>query len=260
MRCKNLVDVTAAGIILITSGAVAQAQDVAGDWSGNLTLYGWVPGIKGDQTFPSGDPLIDLSGKDVLDALEGAFFGAAELRRGRLGLLFDFMYADLEQDGFATGTIIPGAAPANANADTTLKVGTAALAYRAYETEQHVVDVYGGLRYYDVQADFTFQIPSIGFESALDASSSWTDVIFGLRGQVQLTDKWSLAGLVDVGGFGIGSSSQLSWQALVTADYAFSDRLTGRIGYRQMGIDNKSNDLNLDLDLGGPVIGLTWAF
>jgi opacity protein-like surface antigen len=120
--------------------------------------------------------------------------------------------------------------------------------------------VYGGLRYYDVDADFTFQIPSVGFGTTLGASSSWTDVIIGLRGQVQLTDKWSLTGLADVGGFGIGSSSKLSWQALVTADYAFSDRLTGRIGYRHLGIDNNSNDLDLDLDLGGPVIGLTWAF
>ena len=260
MRCKQSVAITAAGIILITSGAVTQAQDVAGDWSGKLTLYGWVPGIKGDQTLPSGDPLIDLSGREVLDALDGAFFGAAELRRGGWGLLFDFMYADLEQDGIAAGTIIPGAAPANATAATTFKVATAALAYRAYQAEKQVVDVYGGLRYYDVDADFTFRIPSVGFEAALGASSSWTDAIIGLRGQTQLTDKWSLTGLVDVGGFGVGSSSKLSWQALVTADYAFSDRLTGRIGYRHMGIDNNSNGLDLDLDLGGPVIGLTWAF
>jgi len=260
MLCKQSIAIAAAGIILITSGAVAQAQDVAGDWSGKLTLYGWLPGIKGDQTLPSGDPLIDLSGKDVLDALDGAFFGAAELRRGRWGLISDFMYADLEQDGFATGTIIPGAAPANATAAATFKVATAALAYRAHEAGKQVVDVYGGLRYYDVEADFTFKIPSIGFETARAASSSWTDAIIGLRGQIPLTDQWSLTGLADVGGFGIGSSSQLSWQALVTADYAFSDRLTGRIGYRHMGIDNNSNDLDLDLDLGGPLIGLTWAF
>ena len=260
MQCKNSIAMMVSGIVLISSGAVAQAQDVGDDWTGNLTLYGWVPGIKGDQTLPNGDPLIDLSGRDVLDALEGAFFGAAELRRDRWGLLFDFMYADLEQDGFATGTIIPGAAPANATAATTFKVATAALAYRAYETEKQVVDVYGGLRYYDVDADFTFRISSIPFEASRGASSSWTDAIIGLRGQVQLTDKWSLTGLADVGGFGIGSSSDLSWQALVTADYAFSDRLTGRIGYRHMGIDNNSNGLDLDLGLGGPVFGLTWAF
>lgn len=260
MRCKKSMAITAAGIILITSGAAAQAQDIADDWSVQLTLYGWVPGIKGDQTLPSGDPLIDLGPTDVLGALEGAFFGAAEFRRGRWGLIFDFMYADLEQDGIATGTIIPGAAPANATAAATFKVATAALAYRVLEAGTQFVDIYGGLRYYDVEAVFTFKIPSIGFETARAASSTWTDAIIGLRGQVQLTDQWSLTGLADVGGFGIGSSSEFSWQALITADYAFSDRLTGRIGYRHMGIDNISNDLNLDLDLGGPVIGLTWAF
>ena len=73
------------GIVLITSGAVAEAQDVGDDWTGNLTLYGWVPGIKGDQTLPNGDPLIDLSGKDVLDALDGAFFWGCRSSSWSLG-------------------------------------------------------------------------------------------------------------------------------------------------------------------------------
>lgn len=260
MRIKKTAILAIIGVALSVSIAAAQSEDSGDSWSGQLTIYGWIPGIKGDQTFPSGDPLIELSGKDVFDALDGAFFGAAEFRRGRWGLVFDFMYADLEQDGIAAGTIIPGAAPANATAATTLKVATAAFAYRAHEAEKQFVDVYGGLRYYDVDADFTFKIPSIGFETALGASSSWTDAIIGLRGQTQLSEKWSLTGLADVGGFGIASSSKLSWQALVTADYAFSERLTGRIGYRHMGIQNNSDNLDLDLDIGGPVIGLTWAF
>lgn len=32
--------------------------------------------------------------------------------------------------------------------------------------------------------------------------------------------------------------------------------ITGRIGYRHMGINKNSNDLDLDLDLAGPDMGL----
>ena len=253
-----------ATLALSLSAACVQAQDFTpldtDAWSGQLSLYGWVPGIKGDQERPDGDPLIDLDSSDVLDALNSAFFGTAEFRRGKFGVVLDLNYADLGQDGKASGTIIPGADPASADANTTIWMVTGVLAYRAYENEGRFVDVYGGLRYYDVDADFTFKIPSIGFKNTLNLDTSWTDAIVGVRGQVPLGEKFSLTGLADVGGFGIGDSSNLSWEALATLDYAFTDRVIGRLGYRYMSIDNESDDLNLDLELGGPIIGLTWKF
>ena len=247
---------------LMFTAISAQSQEVpfSGDWSKSFSLYGWVPGIKGDQTLPDGDPLIDLSSSDVLDALDGAFFGAAEFRNGRFGIIFDLAYADLGQDGVARGTIIPGQDPANASADTTLWLGTAALAYRAFEEDGKWVDFYTGLRYYDVSADFKFEIPSIGFKSSLSEDSSWTDAIIGLRGHAPIGGNYSITGLVDAGGFGIGDSSDLSWEVLVTLDYTFSENVIGRLGYRYMSIDKDGDRLDLDIELGGPLIGVTWTF
>jgi opacity protein-like surface antigen len=242
-------------------GTAALAQDVGSDWSGQLTIYGWVPGIKGAQTRPDGDPLIDLDGSDVLDALEGAFFGTAEIRRGRTGLILDMTYADLGQDGVAAGTIIPGAEPATASADTTFRMGTAAVTYRALETEAQAIDVYGGFRHYDVDADFSFSIPTIGFETSLGTSAAWTDAIVGARGKFRVANDWTVTALTDFGGFGIGNSSELSWQVLATLDYAFTEQILGRVGYRYMSIDKTSSGLlDLDLELGGPLIGVTWTF
>ena len=73
-------------------------------------------------------------------------------------------------------------------------------------------------------------------------------------------EKYSVTGLVDVGGFGIGDSSNLSWEAIATLDYAFTDNVTGRLGYRYMSIDKDGDRLDLDLKLGGPLIGVTWNF
>jgi opacity protein-like surface antigen len=90
--------------------------------------------------------------------------------------------------------------------------------------------------------------------------SSWGDGIVGIRGHMPIGGRFALTGLADVGGFGIGSSSNLSWQVIGTLDYAFSEDVTGRLGYRYLSIDKTSSDLSMDIDMFGPLIGLTWAF
>jgi hypothetical protein len=45
-----------------------------------------------------------------------------------------------------------------------------------------------------------------------------------------------------------------------TLDYSFTDPLAGRLGYRYMSIDNDDSGPRLDLDLSGPLVGLTWTF
>jgi len=50
------------------------------------------------------------------------------------------------------------------------------------------------------------------------------------RIQYPLGDRWSLAGYADIGGFGLGSD--LSWQAMAGANYAFNPDLIGKVGYR----------------------------
>lgn len=62
-------------------------------------------------------------------------------------------------------------------------------------------------------------------------------------------------------GFGIGDSSNLTWQAQGTLDYAFTESFIGRLGYRYMSIDYDAGpDLTLDMNVYGPMIGVTWAF
>lgn len=255
----RLILIAILGFLTTTSGA--QAEMPAERWHlSQVTLYGWLPSISGAQEFPDGDPIVDLDAGDVLDALDFAFFGTAEIRRGRVGLVFDLAYADLGADGEARGAIIPGADPVNASVDTTLLMATGAVAYRFHERAGAWADVYGGLRAFDLEADVTVRIPAAGFEAQRDASTTWTDAIVGLRGHAPLNERFSVTGLVDVGGFGIGSSSDLTWQVQGTVDYSFTERVIGRLGYRYMSIDRDRGDLALDMDMSGPVIGVTWRF
>jgi opacity protein-like surface antigen len=251
---------------LITAAALvapdtSRAQGLFEGWSqGAVTIYGWVPGIEGAQEGPNGEPIVSLDSVGILDVLDFAFMGTAEIRRDRVGLVFDLEYADLGADGTARGAIVPGADPASASVDTTLLMATGAVAYRVFEDDRTWVDVYGGLRFVNLDADFTVRVPALDFRASRSPSVNWVDGLVGLRGRAPLGDRFGLTGLVDVGGFGIGSSSDLTWQVQATLDYSFTERFVGRLGYRYMSIDYDDSDLKLDIDLSGPLVGVTWTF
>ena len=64
--------------------ASAQVADWTQGWSGQATLYAWLPTINGSQEGPDGQPLIDLSSADVLSALDMAFMGVGDLSEGQV--------------------------------------------------------------------------------------------------------------------------------------------------------------------------------
>jgi hypothetical protein len=265
LRSSGRVALPVAGLIAVASLAVpdrAAAQGLFEGWTqGAVTIYGWVPGMEGGQDGPDGEPIVSLDSVGILDVLDFAFMGTAEIRRDRVGLVFDLNYADLGADGSARGAIIPGADPASASVDTSLLMTTGAVTYRVLQEDDRTwLDVYGGFRYFDVTTDFTARVPSLGFEANRSGSVDWVDGLVGLRGRAPLGDRFGVTGLVDVGGFGIGSSSDLTWQVQATLDYSFTERFVGRLGYRYMSIDYDDSDLKLDLDLSGPLVGLTWTF
>ena len=250
-----------AALTLLALPSAGHAQTADEGWRlSQLTLYGWLPGMTGAKQFPQRGPSVDLDGGDVLDALQLAFFGTAEFRNRRFGIVFDLAYADLGQDGQARGALIPGGIPASASVDTTLLMATAVAAYRFAERPGGWADVYGGLRLTDVSADVSVSIPNIGFAASRSASVDWVDAIVGVRGRMAIDDRWSVTGLADVGGFGIGASSHLTWQLQGTVDYAFTERVIGRLGYRHMSVDYRGSGLGIDVDMHGPVIGVTRTF
>jgi hypothetical protein len=227
---------------------------------GAVTVYGWLPGITGNETFPSGEPIVDFDTPSVLEMLNFAFFGAGEIRRDRVGLLFDVEYADLSQDGSAEQTLLPGAEPLSGSVGTKLLMATGAVTYRAYERERGFVDVYGGVRAFDVEVSFGLSGTALGLDLDAKGQDNWVDALVGLRAGADLGRGFSVTGAADVGGFGIGESSDLTWQATGTLNYDFTERFAGRIGYRYMSIDQPSQDVPMDIELYGPLIGVTWTF
>jgi hypothetical protein len=246
---------------LLTLPGVAGAESLLSGWDeGSVTIYGWLPGITGAQTFPDGEPIVDLDTPSVLEMLDFAFFGAGEIRRDRVGLLFDVEYADLSQDGTAENTLLPNAEPLGASVGTKLLMSTGAVTWRAYEQERGFVDVYGGIRAFDVEVDFSLSGTALGIDRTAEGQDNWVDALVGVRAGADLGHRFSVTGLADVGGFGIGESSDLTWQVTGTLNYGFTERFAGRIGYRYMSIDQPSQDIPMDIEMYGPLIGVTWTF
>ena len=240
-----------AAVVVLGLASAASAQPAGAGWSGQATLYGWLPVIQGKQEGPDGQPLIDLDTSDVLSALDMAFMGNAIFRHGRFGIMLDAVYADLGTDGTWVQNRV--------STETTTRLGfyTAAAMYRLLDSDGSFVDVYGGARYFDASVDF--RLSATRLERSFRRSMTWTDPVLGLRAGTALGERWSVSGFADVGGF--ESGSDMSWQVFGGANYAFSDNWVGTIGYRYVSIEKSvTSRVTLDIDLQGPLFGITYRF
>jgi hypothetical protein len=233
--------------LAVAAASPTWAQDQT--WHGAATVYGWLPAVSGAQEGPDGQPIVDITAQDVLDALNFAFMAAGEVRRDRLGFMFDAVYTDLGFDGTAERFDVSG------DLDLQLYFASGAASWRVYDANGAYADVYGGLRAFGATADFGLQIGQ--FSSRREVTVNWVDGIVGLRGFYPLGERFSVSGRADVGGFG---GSKPTWQAYGGVNYAFNDHWMATVGYRYMSIYHEEDELTLDLDLQGPLFGLTYQF
>ncbi len=236
---------------VVVAPAPAPVPDWTTGWSGQATIYAWIPAINGSQEGPDGQPLVDLDTNDVLSALDMAFMGSAQFRKDKFGILLDAVYAKLGTDGEWVQNRV------RTQTDTKLGFYTAALSYRVHEDPKAYVDVYGGARYFDTSIEFKLDATRLGRTFTKDLS--WTDAIIGLRGGYNINDRWSLHGFADYGGFD-GANDQ-SWELYGGANYAFSDHWAGTLGYRYVSIQKQVTDrAALDIDIQGPLFGVSYLF
>ena len=74
----------------------ASRAETPDEWHFNATVYGWLPSINMDLSFPTGGgSSADVTGSDILDALNFTFMGAFGAQKGKWGLWTDVIYLDL---------------------------------------------------------------------------------------------------------------------------------------------------------------------
>jgi len=243
---------------------VAADQLVSDEWQFQVTPYLWGTALDGDVKVKGVKSSPSISFRDILENLNYSMMVEGEARKGRFGVYVNANYTALSDDNKAAGLRIRANAQlAYAGAGAYYRLGPWSLDDEAGGSgPQLVVDPFAGARYTYLNA--RLKIRNGGPQGEQD--KHWVDPIIGLRGILQITPKWSVTALGDVGGFGVGSD--LTWQAAGMVGYRFGlfgeNNARFLAGYRALYQDYKdgsgSNKFEWDMTLYGPILGLALDF
>jgi hypothetical protein len=268
------------------SGSTAPVAQPS-DWTFAFTTYGWLPWISGDLTVKGRSFDVDVSARQVVDALDWsgipAWFSYAEARNGRVALFNDIVYSKLAGSGDFARTGPGGRATLSGNVKADYEQAIVEVG-GAYEIWSGVnpgmgaaaFDVLAGGRYWyqnttvSAAVDLALDLPGLPVKGGrvFDKSGSidWIDPFIGARLRQQLAPGHNLTLRGDVGGFDVGSD--FTWQVLATYDFQLcvTDRYTldGYLGYRALSVDYSQGSGNrryeFDALMQGPVMGATMRF
>ena len=135
------------------------------------------------------------------------------------------------------------------SADLTGWIVTPALGYTLVDSQNTRLDVVAGARYLYLDAEL-----GVGASTVEDSVSYW-DGIIGVRGAINLTDKWYLPYHLDIG----TGDSDFTWQALGGVGYKFS-KVDVIVAYRYLSWDFDDTGLIDDLNVHGPFVGFKFVF
>ena len=266
--------VCAAVGILATIPTKAMADGAPDDWQWGLTVYAWLPSMTGDSSFPTspdgGGSSIEVSGSDIVDALNFTFMGMLDVRKGRWGMATDVNYLDLGGSKSNTralsigGNDLPASITANANLDVKGWVWSTAGTYRVAEQQGYSFDVLAGARLLDLSQTLKWQLdgdvgslPLPGRGGRSELSDSLWDGIIGVKGRVTFGAErsWFVPYYFDIG----TGSSDLTSQAMAGVGYSFHwGEVTG--AWRYLDYELESGSPMQSLTLSGPAIGATFRF
>ena len=95
----------------------------------------------------------------------------------------------------------------------------------------------------------------------VEGSEDWLDLKVGGRYTRDLKENLALAVEGDIGGFGIGGSSDFAWSVQALLGWAFGKKGNKRVwfGYRVLDYDYEHGSFGFDAALHGPMVGLAFA-
>ena len=210
-------------------------------WEFRLTPYVWVPALSLESkigTNPSTD-----GDSSILDFLDFGFLATGEIRKGNWGLILEFNYLDLGADATYLGGRF------GAEADLTGVMGGVAVDYRFFKNDRFAADVFGGVRVWSLEARIDFNtLPTAS------QTKTWADPLVGARAGYDINKNFFIDGLVDVGGFGVGSD--LQWEALARVGYRLNKTMSLALGYRHLFLDFSDDKLVINTTMTGPFLAV----
>lgn len=237
-----------AGIALVLGAGMARAE-LGGGWSIAVTPYIWLTEMQGDVSCGRVSAPVDIGfddSVDMLSDLRGALMLHGEASHGNFGGLADIYALHLRSEN--------SSALGDSEVRITEYIGELAGAYAVVSGDRFRFEVLGGGRYQSLRTRIMFDDadrdksrqkgfvdPFVGGRITMEATKS---LIFALRG--------------DAGGFGLGSD--LTWNLLGSANWAFNEDWSASLGYRYLDVDYDKDGLKYHVRTDGPELGVTYTF
>jgi hypothetical protein len=254
IKAPSVVGVVLAALLL---AAPVHAETKTGaTWHFQLGTYGWLSGQKGTLATLPGLPAANVDidfYDDIAGNINGAFSLIGEARKGRLGVVADVNYSDIEDDEATSGPLFT-----TLTSRTKTWIATMAGFYRLIEQDRAFLDGMAGLRYWSVDSSLKL---GAGILPAREISNreDWVDPIIGFKGRMPLGEsKFFVGGALAIGGFGVGSD--FMWDGLINLGYQWTAMFSTTVGYRYLDVDYDQDDFLYDVYQDGPIIGLSWRF
>lgn len=242
-------------LALCLSAITAPPVAAEGSWTYTATASGWLAGLRADVATPFGEVQTELDFADVWDALDMAAFASIEARNGRWAVVGDLVFSDLSSEEETPFGVLFR----SAEVDTRLTLASAYVAYSVLDEPGYRLDIGAGLRLADASLDVTL-VGNVAPTTRLSFSDSWVDPIIGVRTRIDIAGNWFANGYADVGGFGMGDASDLTWQGFVGVGYRFNDTWAMQAGYRYLEIQRTIERSEVDLEISGAIIGIQASF
>jgi len=270
MKHIRAIGAFALGAITATLPCLAVAQSIDDKWQFQAIIYGYLPDIGGNTSFPerSGASSINVSVDQILSSLNFTFMGTFEARKGRFGLFTDLIYLDVSGDKSNTrdasigGHDLPASVTTNLDLKLQGTVWTLAGEYLAVSDPGFAMYVLGGARLLDLKETLSYNFsadvgPFVGpgRSGSSEAKVSYWDAVVGVKGRFLFGDnrQWFVPYYADVG----TGQSDLTWQVFGGVGYTYS---WGSVlaGWRYLDYKFKSDSKVESLNFNGPMIGVAF--
>lgn len=244
----------------VATPAAADSPKPAGGWKFEVSPYFWLAGISGDIELQSrlggGGSIsvgVDQKFGDIFQDISAIpFMGMIEASYDRFTLIGDILYLQVESEAST-----PGPAFGGAEVRLTNTIGSLVGTYRAVEDRRYSLEFGGGFRVWSFSTRAALT-PGLLSGGVAEKSATWVDPILAGRLRGRLTDRLALSLYGDVGGFGVGS--EFAWQVTGTLDYAPTDWLELKLGYRYLSVDYEGDRARYDLNFHGPFLAASFKF
>jgi hypothetical protein len=225
--------------------AEGAAPEAESPWAFTLEPYLFAAGISGtvgSDRFPSS---VGTSFVDLLEHIKMGAMAATSIRYKRIGILADGNYVKVGGNVALRGSAITGFT----DVDVTAKVsfGTGAAFWRFEPTEKLTLNPYLGARWWIIDVPLRFNPDG----PRVEPKEVWADFVAGVDLNYDITDRWFVEAVTDVG----GGASKVTWQIYGATGYNFKEWLALSAGWRYTGVKHDRDGFLFDAKLSGLLVG-----